>query len=871
MATLTPGVLLKLIQHMNSDVKVAGEHRSILLQVIGIVPALAGSELWPNHGFYLKVSDSSHSTYVSLAEEHDDLILSDKLQLGQFIYVDRLKPGSPVPLLGGVRPLPGRHPCVGTPEDLVTTLIPAFQKGQAVPSGSNSYHISLTKASSRKFDSSLVRSGHISPDSTSSHKHMDSHSSSVVDSCTPRLGQIRLSCEASEQTSALTAESSALKFNGKPRPRPFSSENPGLHDSEIHSQTKGPVAKSKVFQELSCASRPSTRVRSVPSSPVGSIYLTDKGSPKAKGQPAQKAVTKNRVGCPEERKVPYKDVSVPGSCRHQLCPTTHRTSSVRKVSRISTADDSKPFSLGNSATNALKVVDLFAVNAKSLRKSWEGSVGFKEVKEKFGSKTGKIDSKTAVRASVSLPRRLSDSNLQKLQETSSVPQKTVAAKTVVKERHSTQLKKTSPSEDSRLSTNFIKATVNSKKWTDGSVSWDCLPSSLLTLGKEAMKWRDSATLAAAAALTDASAAESVIRSLSMFAELISSAKLESSQNLVEEFLDLHETLVHAAAVVGALASLENYAKDGDVVESSSHVLDEARNISAEKTKRANLWVGAALSTDLAHFSLLSKQLGNTTVKASAMKETSKVPIGGNQTMIVLDRPTTSQTGTRQQQSIAPSFVSSIKKVPRPTLAASPSRGPVTLSAVVQSRNENKHSNDGCEPKLSSLLKGTLSHTQRTANGNATKSNNTKPATKVGQEASTQSLPIVIDWVKGSGLQEAAELAKLLQSEARTWFLKIAEGALDSCFHAENDAEGAAGVLMAKVSTQQDNSQVAGMLSQLKRVNDWLDQVGAGMEAGVDTELAATLARLKQKIYGYLLQHVESAAVALGSQAALATR
>ncbi|CAG7875472.1 unnamed protein product [Brassica rapa] len=44
-----------------------------------IVPALAGGELFPNQGFYLKVSDSSHATSVSLPDEHDDLILSDKL------------------------------------------------------------------------------------------------------------------------------------------------------------------------------------------------------------------------------------------------------------------------------------------------------------------------------------------------------------------------------------------------------------------------------------------------------------------------------------------------------------------------------------------------------------------------------------------------------------------------------------------------------------------------------------------------------------------------------------------------------------------------------------------------------------------------
>ena len=121
MANLVPGVLLKLLQHMNTDVKVAGEHRSSLLQVVSIVPALAGGELFPDQGFYLKVSDSSHATYVSLPDEHDDLILSDKIQLGQFIHVDRLESASPVPILRGVRPVPGRHPCVGSPEDIVAT------------------------------------------------------------------------------------------------------------------------------------------------------------------------------------------------------------------------------------------------------------------------------------------------------------------------------------------------------------------------------------------------------------------------------------------------------------------------------------------------------------------------------------------------------------------------------------------------------------------------------------------------------------------------------------------------------------------------------------------------------------------------------
>ena len=120
MATLAPGILLKLLDGMDIGVKPTSEHRSSLLQVTDIVPAdLDEKNLWPKHGFYIKVSDSSHSIYVSLPSFQDDFVLSNKLQLGQFIHVDRLEPGSPVPVVKGAKPLPGRHPLVGTPEPLM--------------------------------------------------------------------------------------------------------------------------------------------------------------------------------------------------------------------------------------------------------------------------------------------------------------------------------------------------------------------------------------------------------------------------------------------------------------------------------------------------------------------------------------------------------------------------------------------------------------------------------------------------------------------------------------------------------------------------------------------------------------------------------
>ncbi|XP_009792715.1 uncharacterized protein LOC107808967 isoform X2 [Nicotiana tabacum] len=121
MASLTPGILLKLLQHLDDkQTKVAGEHRSALLQVISIVPSL-DDDPWKSRGFYLRVSDSQHSAYVSVSEDDVELILSDKIQLGQFIHVTRLDSGSPVPVLRGIKPVPKRRPCVGDPKDLISS------------------------------------------------------------------------------------------------------------------------------------------------------------------------------------------------------------------------------------------------------------------------------------------------------------------------------------------------------------------------------------------------------------------------------------------------------------------------------------------------------------------------------------------------------------------------------------------------------------------------------------------------------------------------------------------------------------------------------------------------------------------------------
>ncbi|KAK6162805.1 hypothetical protein DH2020_002646 [Rehmannia glutinosa] len=105
MASLTPGTLDKLLQNVgNKDFKVAGEHRSALLQacVISIVPSLE-DDPWKSRGYFLRVSDSLHSAYVSVSDEDVELILNDKIQLGQFIHVTRLDSCSPVKSKGKLK------------------------------------------------------------------------------------------------------------------------------------------------------------------------------------------------------------------------------------------------------------------------------------------------------------------------------------------------------------------------------------------------------------------------------------------------------------------------------------------------------------------------------------------------------------------------------------------------------------------------------------------------------------------------------------------------------------------------------------------------------------------------------------------------
>ncbi|KAL3538804.1 hypothetical protein ACH5RR_002170 [Cinchona calisaya] len=130
MALLKYGFLEKLLEDMKNDDQTFEEDRKpVLLQIRSIIPVLGEGDLWPNKGFFLKVSDMSHAIYVSLPTEQNDMILSNKLKLGQFIYVQKLEKSDPVPLIRGLTPIRGRRTCEGSPEDInsPTTLVKFLQ------------------------------------------------------------------------------------------------------------------------------------------------------------------------------------------------------------------------------------------------------------------------------------------------------------------------------------------------------------------------------------------------------------------------------------------------------------------------------------------------------------------------------------------------------------------------------------------------------------------------------------------------------------------------------------------------------------------------------------------------------------------------
>ncbi|KAB2618507.1 hypothetical protein D8674_014376 [Pyrus ussuriensis x Pyrus communis] len=541
MASLTPGILLKLLQSMNSATKVTGDHRSALLQVIGIVPALAGSDLSSNQGFYVQLSDSLNSTYVSLSDRDTDLILTNRLQLGQFAYVDRFNFDSPVPLVLGIRPIAGRHPFLGTPEPLVARV----------------------STSKREFVIQPVS------DSDQSADFM----------------AIYLSNKQQEQVVRNDNKEAKIE-KARPSRQPLAPRDNVNTGENLNSNSLSDEAKKISDRPASRFSSPAGAKRSVSRDPS----LAGKGKRSGSPAPSKCVVPSLMVAKEEDRKVSKEAAIIVPSRYRQPSPVGQRRQPSPNARRASLSpgrrlsggvkDSAAKKKMAGIVAGISKVSEALIGSGKGNRKGWDESPAV-EQKEKPAAKK-KPDLQSFIRTQAALARRLSDAKGGSPNggDDSSSNEKTKSGSLkdlVVQEKPSCAA---APG-----------ITVHEKKWIDGSVSLDAVSSDLARLGKEALQRKVLASAAAAEALEEAIATESLVRKLSMFAELASTSKVGSPLPAIDRFFSIYDEVVKSTTLTESIASNRK---------SDTSYNDQ---IPTEQSKPVSLWVEAALATDLSIKSL----------------------------------------------------------------------------------------------------------------------------------------------------------------------------------------------------------------------------------------------------------------------------
>ncbi|KAL3642782.1 hypothetical protein CASFOL_013597 [Castilleja foliolosa] len=669
MATLTPGILLRLLQSMNTATKVSGDHRNPLLQVIGIVPALSTSDsLWPHHGFYVQLSDSLNSTYVSLSDRDTDLILTNRLQLGQFVHLDRLLFESPpVPTPVNLRPIAGRHPFIGSPEPLIARISPS-KNGFVIQPVSDSDDPSADPIAAYLSRAGKKEIEKIEKFSAKENVNMNVTSNNSKSGSDRKISQ-RFSSPGAPKTRSVSSGRKALAAERDQSPAP----KPGKRSAS-------PVPSKCVVPSLAAAKDENRRTSREPAIVVPSRYRQPSPTA-AKRQPS------------------------PTAARRQASPMMARRMSLSPGRRLSTGvkDSSGKKRMGNINVTGISKISDFSGSGKLSRKSWGDGGGSSEQKEKTGSKS-RVDFQALLRTQAAISRRLSD----------------------VHENLPIDVKSESSVEHEKSS---AVITIHEKKWTDGSVSTDMVSSGLAKLGKDAMQRRRIASAAAAEALEEAIATESIIRNLSMFSELVATSKPENPLPIIDLFMSIYDDVLKSTASAESISTNRI----------SSTIFDV--NHSTEQSKSSStLWVEAALATNLEVVSLLTNEKFEGSLK--------------------------SEQSSKKKLSV---------------------------------RNSNNNS-----MKVSS------------------------------------SSPVVGTWSRGMGMNETVEFGKNLQSEMQTWFVRFVEESLVAGFQVVGKSSG---------------GPIAAILSQLKRVNDWLDRVASKR----DEMMMEKIERLKRKIYGFVIQHVGTTA------------
>ncbi|KAJ8763559.1 hypothetical protein K2173_002442 [Erythroxylum novogranatense] len=685
MAQLSSGVLVKFLREMNVDGNPLHDRQPVLLQIRSIIPVLRDGDLWPNRGFIVKVSDLSHALYVSLPKEQDDMVLCNKLHLGQFIWVEKLEAAYPVPMLKGVKPIPGRNPCIGSPKDLLPLRNLEKSLGLTNLQPMNEEHNNdVTKKIPDKYGSLSVPNGNLE--------------------------------EGIGRTSWLTEDNvDVMKQKPNEKSQPLSISKVSSNEG------KGKGGQNWTNDETDniIAIKKPSRVS------LGAPMVS------SNGWMVKKATSYRPRKSGAERTVSYKPKR----------SNVGRNGEAVRRNRLRGVDiDAESMISATSTLSAYK------------RKSWTGREAANTIvvpetivekhvlKPDYSNRSASISPVHSHTNDISCSKP--KSAISAATESSNIPDKSIVS---VSEK---------VSEDS-VNQKVASSSVIDKNFISTKTSWDSLSATLLKLGQEVLKQRDMALLAAVEALQEASAAERLLKCVSMYSEL-HLAKEDEEHPSVDKFFCLEDDLAQSISIVQSLTSV-NPVKIANTDHSGHGSAKDALLLASNRQQNATLWIKAALASDLNPLSDCMK------TNTAAMEVTSVSKRSGRK-------------GCNAKSN----------------------------GATVIMKQKNKGESDF------SLVPDLDKH---------------------------------VCWVKGSALPVSTELANALHNDCRAWFLTYVEKYLDW--------------VGSKMTSIPSDSQVAEMLYQVKRVNDWLD-TRKGDSSNVEDSVsdAGSFERVRSKIYRILLKHAE---------------
>ncbi|KAL8171620.1 hypothetical protein V2J09_023424 [Rumex salicifolius] len=518
MASLTAGMLLKLLDTADTNVKVRGEHRSVLLQVISIVPALNGDDLWPNQGFYLKVSDSSHATYVSLSKEDNELILNNKLKLGQYFYVDCLEGGTPVPVLVGVRPLPGTHPFLGNPTDLMQIFDPSKGPVDVEDLGLND-DSSRQQRNMMDEEKSVASSRQMESVFPPQHRRMSSNDS--VSSSTDRGGENGRIRQGGMSKSKQEQRGQAMSIT------------PSRNSLDLPALRKAEITSSRTKENSWASPRSSTSSSVVNVKPVQTRSMTPSRSRTdslMSKQESPASRTKENMAMTPRSSTKESKGQAKSKENAWASPRSSTSSSFAVVKPVKTRTTTPSRSRPNGLTIkqeslGSRIKEYLVMTPRSSSKESKGQ--------------SRSTTPTRSRPDASLSAR-PEFSVARTKENSVAPPKSF---TIVR-----------TSKQENVSLNSLPNVI--EKIQPESVAWSYLPSTLVKPGKGMFKRRNLASSVASAAQKEANMASIIVKCIDIFADLCSSASPTNPQISLAKFFAMTHLLDQP--------TLSNPSKDKDL-------------------------------------------------------------------------------------------------------------------------------------------------------------------------------------------------------------------------------------------------------------------------------------------------------------------